>query len=260
MKKKLISVLITNYNKEKFLKRSLNSVCNQNFHNYEIILYDDCSSDRSIDIINKYKKVRLIKNLKRSKKSHALNQIKGVLEAFNRSKGDIICLMDSDDYFNKNKLKEVFREFTKNKNINCIFNLPESNKNQFNLRDYSPRYSVWPTIFPTSCISFKRTFFIKFAKYLEKNKYKNLEIDARLTIFSKFFFNKYDIINKKLTFYSYDNEGITSNIKKFSRIWWIRRREAFIYLKYIMKKKNLFFTKSIDYYVTFIISYFVKSL
>ena len=128
------------------------------------------------------------------------------------------------------------------------------------MRDYSPRYSVWPTIFPTSCISFKRTFFIKFAKYLEKNKYKNLEIDARLTIFSKFFFNKYDIINKKLTFYSYDNEGITSNIKKFSRIWWIRRREAFIYLKYIMKKKNLFFTKSIDYYVTFIISYFVKSL
>ena len=101
MKKNLISILITNYNKEKFLKQSLKSVCNQNFKNYEIILYDDCSTDNSISIIKKFKKIKLIKNYKRSKKSSPLNQIKGILEAFKKSKGNIICLMDSDDFFKK---------------------------------------------------------------------------------------------------------------------------------------------------------------
>ena len=45
-----ISILITNYNKENFLEKSLHAACNQNFQNYEIILFDDCSKDNSIEI------------------------------------------------------------------------------------------------------------------------------------------------------------------------------------------------------------------
>ena len=89
MKKNFISILITNYNKEKFLQNSLNSVCNQNFKNYEIILYDDCSNDSSVKIINNFKKVKLIRNLKRnSKNSGPLNQIIGILQAFKKCKGN----------------------------------------------------------------------------------------------------------------------------------------------------------------------------
>ena len=42
MRSDFISILITNYNKEKFLKKCLDSVYSQNYKNYEIILYDDC--------------------------------------------------------------------------------------------------------------------------------------------------------------------------------------------------------------------------
>ena len=76
MKNNFISILITNYNKQKFLKKCLDSVCNQSFNNYEIILFDDCSIDNSLNIIKKYKRVKLIKNKKRSNKSAPLNQIK----------------------------------------------------------------------------------------------------------------------------------------------------------------------------------------
>ena len=41
MKNNFISILITNYNKEKFLNKSLKSVLNQTYSNYEIILFDD---------------------------------------------------------------------------------------------------------------------------------------------------------------------------------------------------------------------------
>lgn len=72
MKKKnyKISILITNYNKSQFLNKSLNSILNQDYKNYEIILYDDCSTDDSLNIINKYKKIKLIKCLKKDKKKN----------------------------------------------------------------------------------------------------------------------------------------------------------------------------------------------
>ena len=63
--KNYISILITNYNKEKFLKKSLSSVVSQSFKNYEIIFYDDASTDNSINIVKKFKKVKLIKNFKK---------------------------------------------------------------------------------------------------------------------------------------------------------------------------------------------------
>ena len=43
--------------------------------------------------------------------------------------------------------------------------------------------------------------------------------------------NEYNILNKKLTHYNYDENGITAKIKKYSNLWWIRRSEAFSYLR-----------------------------
>jgi len=261
MKKKnyKISILITNYNKSQFLNKSLNSILNQNYKNYEIILYDDCSTDNSLNIINRFKKIKLIKCLKKDKKkTGAQNQIIGILKTFKKAKGQIICLMDSDDLFSTNKLTEINNFFQKNKKYNFIFNFPKFKKNLFNFQKKKNDNSIWPTIFPTSCISLRRSSFLKFIKYLKKDKFSYLEVDARLTIFSKFFYNEYNLLNKKLTFYSYDENSITSNIKKLSKIWWIRRREAFIYLKYIMNKKNIIFKPSTDYYITTFIAFFYK--
>lgn len=249
MKNNLISIIITNYNKEKFLKKSLHSACSQNFKDYEIILYDDCSSDNSVNIIKKFKKIKVIKNSKRSKKSGPLNQINGIIEAFKKSKGNIVCLMDSDDCFTRNKLTTINEIFKKNGNIDCIFNFPKSNKSQFHYK-IKKNSSIWPTIFPTSCISLKRSFFKNYIKNIEVNKFPNLEIDARITIYSHFFLNKYKIIKKKLTLYNYDPDGINSNVKKFSMKWWARRSEAYSYMKIILKKKKHIFKPSLDFYLT----------
>ncbi len=82
MKNNFISILITNYNKSRFLYKSLKSVSSQNYKNYEIIIFDDCSIDNSIKIINQFKKIKLIKNKKKRENSPALNQIKGIKRTF----------------------------------------------------------------------------------------------------------------------------------------------------------------------------------
>ena len=53
MKKPLVSIIIPNYNKEKFLSICIQSVLNQTYKNFEIIIIDNFSSDRSIDVIKK---------------------------------------------------------------------------------------------------------------------------------------------------------------------------------------------------------------
>ena len=258
MKKKLISVLITNYNKSKFLTKSLSKISNQNFKDYEIILYDDASTDNSIEIIKKFKKVKLIKNKKKNQKTAPLNQINGILKSFKKSKGNIICLMDSDDFFKISKLKKINYSFNKDKNLNSLFDLPQCEKNQFIFKNKKESNSIWPTIFPTSCISIKRNFFNLFIKHLRKDEFKDLEIDARLTIFSKFYFEEYNILKTKLTTYNFDSTGITSKINIFSKKWWFRRYQAFNYMIYILNKKKKKFEKSLDYYLTTTIYLFLK--
>ena len=258
MKNNFISILITNYNKDKFLKKTLKQVSNQKFKNYEIILYDDCSNDDSLRIIKSFKKIKLIRNLVRKNTSGPLNQIEGIIKVFKKSKGNIICLLDADDGFLKNKLTQINIFFNKNKYSNCVFNMPQGNYNNFTLKNKNENKHIWPTIFPTSCISMRRKFFQKFIHHIERNKFKDLEIDARITIFSKFFYNEYNIIRQKLTSYNYDAEGITANIQRFSIKWWNRRYQAFSYLKIILKKKKQVFTPHLDYFLTCIFNLFTK--
>ena len=70
MKKVFASVLITNFNKEKFLKKTLNSCKNQSFKDKEVIIFDDRSTDYSLSVIKKFKHFKLIKILRKSKKTN----------------------------------------------------------------------------------------------------------------------------------------------------------------------------------------------
>ncbi len=258
MKKNFISILITNYNKDKFLKNCLDSLKKQNFKNFEVVIFDDCSTDKSLKIIKDYSKFKLIKNRKRRNLSAPLNQINGVIKAFNKSRGNLICLLDSDDYFKKNKLKVIDNKFRK-KNINCLYNLPKTQKKNFEFKNKNTNY-VWPTIFPTSCITISRKKFKIFEKYIQKSKYLNLEIDARLIIFFKYYLNEYNVLKEKLTIYNYDENSITARINKFSVKWWLRRFEAFQYLKYVLSKKKKIFRISFDYLITMFFSLTIKFL
>ena len=52
-----ISVLITNYNKAKFIFKSLECLKKQNFKNFEIIFFDDCSKDNSLEVLKRFKNI-----------------------------------------------------------------------------------------------------------------------------------------------------------------------------------------------------------
>ena len=257
MKKNLISILITNHNKNKFLSNNLKKSLNQNYRNFEVILYDDRSTDGSIETIQKFKQINLIKN-KKNYLHPPINQLEGIIKAFKQSKGKIICLMDSDDYFGKNKLEFVNYYFNKNKKKNILFDIPFSKKKNFLPKQKNHSYSIWPSIIPTSGISLKRNAMKKFIKVSQRKKFHHLEIDSRMSIFSYHYINEINYTKTRLTFYGIDPFGISSKYSKFSKLWWYKRFQAFAYLKYILRKKNERFIISLDFLITKILNYFIK--
>lgn len=105
-KNKKISIIIPIYNGEKFLNRCLESIINQTYNNFEIIIINDGSTDRTQDIIEKYAKKdsRIITiNKKNSGVSDSRNL--GILEAT----GDYITFVDADDWLEKNTLDSINR-------------------------------------------------------------------------------------------------------------------------------------------------------
>ena len=258
MKKNFISILITNYNKGIYLKKTINSCLIQNYKDKEVLVYDDCSTDNSLKILKKYKNITVVKNKRKKFKSSPLNQIYGLCQLFKISKGNIIFLLDSDDEFKKNKIIEINKIFKKNKKINFIQDTPLETlyKKKKLLKKKRHFFSIWPSFYPTSCIAFKRNFFVNFLKVLEKNKFSNLEIDARLSIYA-YIKNQFFITKKCLTIYNYDETGISSKYKKFSKFWWKKRNEAFKYMIFLMKKFNIKLYLGPDYYLTKIINLFI---
>ena len=113
---------------------------------------------------------------------------------------------------------------------------------------------------PTSSISLRRSFFEDCLKLKLFDNYPILEIDFRLNFFAQNVIGNYQIIDKHLTFYRQVEDGIMSNIKKFSYSWWSKRLVAHYFVEDIYKKQKIYFKKSYDYYLTKMIVFLLKKI
>lgn len=106
-----ISVIIPNFNCEKYLDKCLASVATQTLKEIEIIVIDDASTDKSLEVIEKFAKednrFKVIKYATNKSQSQARKD--GVLA----SKGEYIMFLDSDDYLEKNACEELYDEIKK---------------------------------------------------------------------------------------------------------------------------------------------------
>ncbi|MTC44403.1 glycosyltransferase [Providencia sp. wls1922] len=97
----LVSIIMPCYNAEQYIKESINSVINQTYKNFELIIVDDLSTDRSIDIIKSFNddRIKLIQLTQNGGAGVARNT--GIEAACGR----FIAFLDSDDLWRPNKLE-----------------------------------------------------------------------------------------------------------------------------------------------------------
>lgn len=107
----LVSVIVPNYNHEKYLRERLETIYNQTYKNFEVILLDDCSTDNSREILTEFYKLhknntRIIFNETNS--GGVFNQWQ---KGINAARGNLIWIAESDDYSSENFLSELVGAF-----------------------------------------------------------------------------------------------------------------------------------------------------
>ncbi len=121
-----ITVLMPVYNSEDFVNDAIKSVLNQSFTNFELLIYDDCSTDNSLTIIHSFIDPRIKVFTKEKNNGYTDSLIQGV----KRARGKYIARMDSDDFCYPERFETQLRILESNPNIGIIGSAIDVLKNE----------------------------------------------------------------------------------------------------------------------------------
>lgn len=206
MKNYKISIITVTKNSEKFLLENIKSVKSQNYKNYEHIIVDGNSTDRTIKIVNSNKKkIKLIKNKNDKGLYHAMNV------GIKNCSGDIIGILNSDDIYFRNTLRLVNKYFNKHRNLDFLFGSVYKHKL---LHGFKPNIINWSFgFYTTHSVGFfiKRKSQLKVGFYDLKYRY-SADYDLFLRMIKKF--NLIGLSTKKNEIFGkFRPGGLSSKIK-----------------------------------------------
>ena len=115
-KQKLVSIILNCFNGEKYLKDALESVVNQTYNNWELVFWDNKSSDESKKILDSYNSEKF--KYFRSNVHTSLYEARNL--AVKQCKGEFIAFIDADDYWEKDKLEKQIKLFEK-ENVGVVY-------------------------------------------------------------------------------------------------------------------------------------------
>ncbi len=114
----LVSIITPTFNSQDFLAQTIDSILDQSYKNWELILIDDASTDNTVnlikDYISKHSNISLIQN--NTNQGAGVSRNKGI----NAAKGDFIAFLDADDLWLPNKLEVQINLMLKN-NLDVCF-------------------------------------------------------------------------------------------------------------------------------------------
>ena len=115
-----ISVVLTTYNGSKYIVQQLESIKSQSRNPDEVLIFDDGSTDNTIEIINDFLIRNNLKNWKFEKNNTRKGWKLNFIDGFNKAIGDIIFPCDQDDVWHTDKIEEMAKILEENENINVL--------------------------------------------------------------------------------------------------------------------------------------------
>jgi len=217
-----VSVIIPTYNYGEFIQDAIDSVLNQTYGNFEILIIDDGSTDNTKEIIGKYDDGRIRYFYKENEGPSAARNY-GIKE----SKGDYICFLDADDIFHPEKLSIQINQFNNNpeKNIGLIYsdyicidkykrNIKYFKAKRFASQEQVINYLKKYNFINTSTVMIKREILDKVGYFDEGIRYLE-DLDLWLRIGRLYNFS---YVNKPLVKTRSHNKSLRNNIKKIEKI------------------------------------------
>ena len=158
--------------------------------------------------------------------------------------------------------KKVLNYFDKRYAKDIIFDLPIlkfKNKIRFN-KFVQKKFilSNWPRFTPQSCITIERSYAKKIFKMLKIKKFPSIWFDFRIASLSYLLLGKIFILEDYLTYYRQLNNSASKKYKKFSKLWWQRRKEAHDFYSFISDQLKVKKKVTLDKMITNLVNLFYK--
>ena len=205
-----ISFIIPTYNRDKYIKKCINSILKQTIKDIEIIIVDDGSTDNTENIINNIKDKR-IKYFKRDNYGIGSSRNYGI----EKSKGDYVAFIDSDDYIDEPFAEKMYEKAKKDNLDLVICNYYNFYKNgtkelitipSFNNTNIKDNKELLLTINYGPCNKLYKKELIKNIKYKEDIKYEDMPFVLECIKNS----NLIGIVNEPLNYFLLDNISETT--------------------------------------------------
>lgn len=216
------SIIVTSYNYEQYISKTLESLANQTYKNFEVIIVDDGSKDSSVEIIEQYTKKYENFHLIQHEQGENKGMIASIKLALENASGDYIAFCESDDYLSEDYLQEKFNYILNNENTVILANaiqtigsnsadeyvakvttLFNDSKNDNKYFYYMYKYNIIPTL-SSVCIKasvLRQCDFDAFVPaWFDYWVYRQITLNYNI-----------DFINKKLTYWRIHKDSYNNN-------------------------------------------------
>jgi len=207
-----ISILTPSYMSENKIEKAIQSVIRQGYKNYEHIVVDGGSKDNTVDILKKYPHIKWVSE-KDNGQSDAMNK------AFDMSTGDIICYLNSDDFFAPGAFKNIVKEFHSNPNAdmvvgNLILDMKSGPMIIYPEKDYKKIMLSFYYSFPINpvCYFYKRNVQERIGKFPLDNHY-TMDYWFLLKAYKDFNIHKMEVILGTFLLHEVNKTSSADNLK-----------------------------------------------
>ena len=255
----LVSVIVNCHNGETYLKKSINSILNQSYKNFEVIFFDNSSNDESKNIFKSFND----KRLKYFYGKNKINLYKARNKAIYKASGDYITFLDTDDFWSKNFLREhirIIRQFNsqilyskyyiKNESKRTIYLKKEKDLvSGYITQNLLDNYSIG-----IIAVMVRRSIFNKYKFNKDLNIIGDFDFFIKLSLKYKFF-----ALKKALATYRYHSENLTSrnNLLYYLEFKQWYKNNFKLIKKYNLEKLKFFILKlRCKYYFQIIFNHF----
>lgn len=176
-----ISIVTASYNYQNYIKETIQSVLDQTYSDWELIIVDDCSTDNSVDVIKSFSDDR-IKLFINEKNLGLAQTVKRGVEC---ATGDWIVFLESDDLITSDNIEKKVEIVKKYSDLNLIFNDCEFFGDENKVRDFS--------------IALKKTRALLKKKNYPQNMFYNFYLSNKIFTFSSVMAKREDLLKISYT-------------------------------------------------------------
>ena len=234
-----VSVIMNCRNGDKFLKKSINSIISQTYENWELIFFDNSSTDKSVEVVKNFsdKRIKIFKSKKFLKLYDARNL------AISKAKGDFISFCDTDDWWKKIKLEKQIKVAVKNRSNFVFSNLlifdNKTKNTKLYFRKKYPNGKITQELLNDYKVGILTVL-------MRKKLFKKKKFNKKFNIIGDFDFflrlsleQEFHCIQEPLAYYRHHENNYSKNTNiylKEMRQWYNVNKSKFKRLKYSLKR------------------------